>query len=66
MNESISLFSKVKTSDGVGTVVSLSCQKVNGLYYVPECAEVTVWYGMDNVSNGWVTRTYDLKDVSII
>ena len=29
-------------------------------------SEVTVWYGMDNVANGWVNKTYDLNDVSLI
>ena len=61
----INLYSKVQTPDGVGIVISLCCMKVNGLYYVPECAEATVWYGMDNVTNGWVHRTYDLKDISL-
>lgn len=61
----ISLYSKVQTPDGVGVVVSLNCMKVNGLYYVPECAEAVVWYGMENVTNGWVQRTYDLKDISL-
>ena len=61
----ICLFSKVQTPDGVGVVIRLSCMKVNGLYYAPECAEAVVWYGMDNVTNGWVQRTYDLKVISL-
>jgi len=58
------IFSKVKTVDGIGTVVGIQCQKVNGLYYDPACTEVHVWYGMDNVSNGWVRRVYQLEDVT--
>jgi hypothetical protein len=61
----ISLYSKVQTPDGVGVVISLNCMKVNGLYYVPECAEATVWYGTDNAANGWVQRAYDLNDISL-
>jgi len=61
----ISLYSKVQTPDGVGVVVSLNCTKVNGLYYVPECAEAVVWYGMENVNSGWVQRVYDLKDIRL-
>ena len=60
----ISLYSKVQTPDGVGVVICLRCLKVNGLYYAPECAEATVWYGMDNVQNGWVQKTYELKDIA--
>jgi hypothetical protein len=65
-SESICLYDKVQTPDGVGVVIQLSCMKVNGLYYAPECSDVTVWYGMGNVCNGWVQRSYDLKEVSLV
>ena len=62
-NNTIGLYSKVITPDGIGVVVELRCLRVNGLYFDPNCSDVVVWYGMDNVTNGWVSRTYDLKDV---
>jgi len=62
----ISIYSKVKTPDGVGVVVQMCCMRVNGLYFDPNVTEVTVWYGMDNVTNGWVQKTYDLKDISLV
>lgn len=62
----ITLYSEVRTPDGIGTVIGLSCQKVNGLYFSQECSEVVVWYGTDNAANGWVQRAYDLKDVTLL
>jgi len=56
------IYSKVKTPDGVGTVISIVCMRVNGLYFDPERTEVVVWYGTDNAANGWVQRTYSLDE----
>jgi hypothetical protein len=66
MKKEITLYSKVKTPDGIGTVVGLNCLRVNGLYFDPNVTEVIVWYGTDNAANGFVQRTYDVDSISIV
>jgi hypothetical protein len=56
------VFGKVRTPDGIGVLISVSTP-ANGLFFSPDRAEVTVWYGVDNAQGGWVIRTYDISSV---
>lgn len=52
------LGSQVKTPDGVGTLVEVSCPH-NGLYYTPEQSRCVVWFGAGNgAGNGRVSKEY--------
>ena len=52
------LGSRIKTPDGVGTLIEVKCPN-NGLYYTPENASCLMWYGTGNgTGNGWVTKEY--------
>jgi len=57
------LFNKVKTPDGVGTLVGVEVDW-NGRNFFPETARLHVWYGTDNVQGGWVEHGYPLDEVS--
>lgn len=62
----ITIFSKVKTPDGIGQVVKLEAE-FNGLRILEETATALVYFGMDsNVKiNGtrWISYTYKLSEL---
>lgn len=57
---------QVKNFDGQGIVTSITTP-FNGLYYEPEKTEIVVWYGTGpgKSQNGWVSRKYDARAVSL-
>jgi hypothetical protein len=56
----LQIFQKVKTPDGIGTIININCP-FNGLYYEEYRTTCVVWYGMDNVQNGLVAYEYNYK-----
>ena len=56
------IYRKVKTIDGVGTIVSITTE-FNGLFVSYERAECVVWYGTENSQNGKVSWTYSMRDI---
>lgn len=64
----ITLFSNVKTPDGIGQVVKLEAN-FNGIWIDKDTATALVYYGMDsNVKvNGtrWVSYTYKLSELTL-
>ena len=58
----LQIFQKVKTPDGIGTIININCP-FNGLYYEEYKTTCVVWYGMDNVQSGLVACGYDYKTI---
>jgi hypothetical protein len=58
----LQIFQKVKTPDGLGTIINISCP-FNGLYYEPEKTKCVVWYGVNNSQNGWSVQEYIYDDI---
>lgn len=56
------IYQKVKTPDGVGTLININCP-FNGFYYEPDRAICVVWYGVENSQNGWASQQYDYKEI---
>jgi hypothetical protein len=54
---------KVRTPDGVGTIVMVDIE-ANGLYYDTNRITYRVWYGIDNTQNGWIACTYHHSQVT--
>lgn len=60
-----SYLKKVKTRDGIGTIIAIKTD-FNGLYYEPATTKIQVWYGTDQSQNGWVARLYSINEVSAL
>lgn len=56
---------KVKTPDGTGILLNKNTPH-NGLYVEEEKTIWTVWYGVNNSQNGYVSKTYDTDQINII
>jgi hypothetical protein len=63
------LFGLVQTPLGPGILIEVTCPN-NGLYFSPDLAEATVWWGTDNavedpvIGGKWIKRTFPLSSIT--
>ena len=55
----------VRTPQGQGILIGVYTPS-NSLYYVPEKADLIVWYGFENNTTGILAQQYRFDEVSLV